>query len=101
MLRVKRDSFGGPAGNAVPSLGEIGGRVFVLEAVATTALTRLLRHCAADGQTEHIEALRRAIERKCREANLPEAQIAAASEYAQELFKDAMERAGKTPVTGQ
>lgn len=101
MLRAKRDKFGGAAGSAVPALGEIGGRAFVLQAVATAALTRLLRRCDADGQTELIEALQRAIERKCRQANLPEAQIAAASEYAQELFEEAQERANRSPAVEQ
>jgi hypothetical protein len=101
MLRAKRDKFGGPAGNAVPSLGDIGGRVFVLRVMAATALTRLLRRCDANGQTELVATFRRAIERKCRKANLPEAEIAAASEYAQELFKEALERARRAPAMEQ
>lgn len=94
MLRAKRDNIGGSAGSAVPSLGETGGRVFVLRSIATTALARLLRRCDAEGQTELIAALRRAIERKCEQASLPEADIAAASEYAHGLFEEALERAG-------
>ena len=101
MLRAKRDKFGGAAGSAVPALGEIGGRAFVLQAVASAALTRLLRRCDVDGQTDLLEALRRAIERKVRQAKMPEAQIPAVSEYAQELFEEAQERANKSPAAEQ
>lgn len=101
MLRAKRDNLGGQAGSAVPSLGETGGRVFVLRAVATTALARLLKRGDANDQTELIAALRRAIERKCEQANLPQADVAAASEYAQGLFDEALERAGSAAATKQ
>jgi len=94
MLRAKRDNLGGPAGSAVPTLGETGGRVFVLRIMATIALARLLRRCDADGQTELRAALRRAIEKKCEQASLPEADIAVASEYAEGVFEEALERAG-------
>jgi len=94
MLRAKRDNLGGPSGSAVPSLGEIEGRVFVLQIMATTALKRLLSRRDADGQTELMTALQRAIERKCKQANLPEADIAAASEYAKGLLDEALDRAG-------
>jgi hypothetical protein len=92
MLRAKRDSIGGPQGSAVPSFGEIEGRVFVLRIVAMTALTRLLRRREHSGQSELIRALQHAVERKCAKAKLPLADIAASSEFAKNLFQEARDR---------
>ncbi len=43
MLRARRDSRGGAASKAIPSLGEVEGRMMILELIALTALTRLIR----------------------------------------------------------
>ncbi len=101
MLRAKRDSIGGPQGSAIPSLGDFEGRAFVLRVMATVALSRLLRRREADGQTELIKALQRAIERKCAAAKLPGADIAAASKYAKEVFDEALDRAGRSAASRQ
>lgn len=93
MLRAKRDNLGGPPGHAVPSLGEIEGRVFVLQIMATVALASLLKRSDADGRAQFIAALRHAIDRKCEKANLAEADIVVASKYAQGLLDEALERA--------
>lgn len=89
MLRGKRDTHGGPPGYAVPSMGEIGGRSLVLRVVAVTALARLLKRLDERGKSALIAALHRAIKRKCEQANLTEADTAAASEYAQRLIEEA------------
>jgi hypothetical protein len=96
MLRAKRDSLGGPPGSAVESLGEIEGRLFVLRVIAATALTRLLSHRDARGQTELITSLQRAIERKCKRSKLLESDITATSQHAKALLDEALERAGGT-----
>jgi hypothetical protein len=99
MLRAKRDSIGGPQGSAIPSLGDFEGRAFVLRVMATVALTRLLRRRDANGQIKLIKALQRAIQRKCEQAKLPGADIAAASKYAEGVFGEALNRGGRSPAS--
>lgn len=95
MLRGKRDSFGGSPGHPIPSMDEVGGRTLVLRVVAIAALARLLKRYDERGKATLIAALRRATKRKCEQANLNEADIAAASEYAQALFEEASARADR------
>ncbi|APO77813.1 hypothetical protein AM571_PC00066 (plasmid) [Rhizobium etli 8C-3] len=93
MLRAKRDSLGGEPGKAIPSLGEIEGRMMILELVAVTALTRLLRFHDPQERSALVEALRHAVDRKCRDAKLSGSDISSAEKYAEELLKSAQEQA--------
>ncbi|SCW87669.1 hypothetical protein SAMN02927900_05992 [Rhizobium mongolense subsp. loessense] len=93
MLRAKRDRLGGEPGKAIPSLGEIEGRMMILELVAVTALTRLLRLHDPQERSALMEALRHAVDRKCRDAKLSGADISSAEKYAEELLKSAQEQA--------
>jgi len=95
MLRGKRDSFGGEPGHPIPSMDEVGGRTLVLRVVAIAALARLLKRYDERGKTTLVAALRRAIKRKCEQANLDKADITAASEYARGLFEEASARADR------
>ncbi len=95
MLIPKRDTLLGSAHLAVPSMGEIEGKMMVLELVALASLTRLMdgkRKQAADdlGQT-----IRRAVRIKCHNAKLGEEDVQSAQDYADELIKAACETIGK------
>ncbi|PKA45517.1 hypothetical protein CWR43_00320 [Rhizobium sullae] len=93
MLRARRDSLGGEPGKAIPSLGEIEGRMMILELVAVTALTRLLRLHDAQERSALMEAIRHAVDRKCSDAKLCSPDISSAEKYAEELLKSAQEQA--------
>ncbi|TCR75584.1 hypothetical protein [Rhizobium sp. BK376] len=100
MLRGKRDSFGGPPGHPIPSMDEVGGRILVLRVVAIAALARLLKRYDEKGKAELTAAFRRAIKRKCGQANLTEGDTAAALDYARELFDEALTRASAPQSSG-
>lgn len=93
MLRAKRDSLGGSPCKAIPSLGEIEGRQMVLELVAVSSLTRLLRLHDAAEKAALKRAMRHAIDRKCHDAKLCDDDIRSAETYAEELFACAEEQA--------
>jgi hypothetical protein len=93
MLRAKRDSLGGAACKAIPSLGEIEGRVMILELIALTALTRLIRLHNAEEKSDLIKAMRHAIDRKCHDAKLCGTDRESAEKYAEELLVCAEEQA--------
>ncbi|PZM10027.1 hypothetical protein [Rhizobium tubonense] len=93
MLRAKRDALGGAACKAIPSLGEIEGRVMILELVALTSLSRLLHDHERHGRLELIKAMRHAIDRKCHDARLCGQDTRSAEEYAEELLASAQEQA--------
>ncbi len=95
MLRGKRDSFGGSPGHPIPSMDKVGGQTLVLRVVAIAALARLLKRYDERGRVTLVAALRRATKRKCEQATLDEADIAAALEYAQGVFEEASVRADR------
>jgi hypothetical protein len=89
---TKRDhgKLGGPLGYAIPSIGEVEGRVLVSRVVATISLEILLKHYDEKGRASFLAALRRAIERKSRQVNLSETDTMTASKYAQSLFDEVL-----------
>ncbi|MGO4569909.1 hypothetical protein AB4Z52_33990 [Rhizobium sp. 2YAF20] len=93
MLRAKRDALGGAACKAIPSLGEIEGRMMILELVALTSLSRLLSDHGKKGRAELIKAMRHAIDRKCHDASLCGHDTKSAEDYAEELLASAQEQA--------
>ena len=93
MLRAKRDTLGGAACKAIPSLGEIEGRMMILELVALTSLSRLLHDHNRHGRVELIKAMRHAIDRKCHDARLCGQDTKSAEDYAEELLASAQEQA--------
>lgn len=93
MLTAERDRLGGELGKAIPSLGEIEGRLMILELIAATALTRLLRLHDPQERSALIEAVRHAVDRKCRDAELRGSDLSSAEAYAVELLNSAQEQA--------
>lgn len=93
MLRAKRDSLGGAASKAIPSLGEVEGRMMILELIALTALTRLIRLHDVGERSDLITAMRHAIDRKCHDARLCGTDTDSAEKYAEELLASAQEQA--------
>ncbi|MBB6303729.1 hypothetical protein [Rhizobium leucaenae] len=93
MLRAKRDILGGAPSKAIPSLGEIEGRIMILELLAQTALTRLIRLHSSEEKSELIRAIRHAIDRKCHDAKLCGSDRESAEQYAEELLACAQEQA--------
>ena len=93
MLRAKRERLGGEPGKAIPSLGEIEGRLMILELIAVTALTRLLRLHDPKERSALLEAVRHAVDRKCHDAKLCGSDISSAEKYAEELLRSAQEQA--------
>jgi hypothetical protein len=93
MLRARRDSRGGAASKAIPSLGEVEGRMMILELIALTALTRLIRLHNAEEKSDLMKAMRHAIDRKCHDAKLCGTDTKSAEQYAEELLACAEEQA--------
>jgi hypothetical protein len=87
MYNAKRDGYGNGANRAIPSMGEIEGRITVLEVVAMTSLSLLMK--AGDKHAAHmaLSAIRRAMRTKCEEIKLSSADADAAIAYAQDLFE--------------
>lgn len=92
MLRARRDRLGGEACKAIPSIGEVEGRIIVLEFLALAALTRLLQERDDAGQAEIVKAIRRTVERKCHDAKLCDSDACCAVDYADELVLSAQEQ---------
>lgn len=97
MLKARRDGRGGGACKAIPSIGEVEGRLIVLEFLALASLTRLLEERDRAGKEELIEAMRRTISRKCRDAKICESDACCAADYGVELIEAAMEQARDAP----
>jgi hypothetical protein len=76
-------------------MDKVGGQTLVLRVVAIAALARLLKRYDERGSATLVAALRRATKRKCEQAALDEADIAAALEYAQGVFEEASVRADR------
>jgi hypothetical protein len=91
VFNAKRDGFGNGANLAIPSMGEVEGRLTVLEVVAMTALKRLVK--AGDKHAAHkvLSDIRRAMRSKCEEIKLCHSDADSAISYAQELFDAAFE----------
>ncbi|MFS8116208.1 hypothetical protein QD460_31300 [Rhizobium jaguaris] len=99
MLSARRDYLVGPSRNAMPCLGEIEGRILVLETIALTALPALYR--AHKGERRRVLAkIRRAIKNRCKDAKLGMSDINAATCYAVELLEAAEEQLDKEEVSG-
>ncbi|WP_168879224.1 hypothetical protein [Rhizobium sp. P28RR-XV] len=93
MLRAKRDNLGGAPSKAIPSMGEVEGRMMILELIALTALTRLIRLHDVGDRADLLKAMRHAIDRKCHDARLCGTDTDSAEKYAEELLACAQEQA--------
>lgn len=91
MYNAKRDSVGGSPANAIPSMGGIEGRITVLEVVAMTSLTLLLRTGDKHAAQQVLSLIRRAMREKCNDMHLDKADAASAIVYAQDLLDVTLE----------
>jgi len=90
MLTTHRDCKHHAKRNAIPSLGEIEGRVAVLEIVAQSALTHFFDEGEVDIDAVLLVQIRRAMHRKCTELKLDGEDTASALSYAEELIEAAV-----------
>ena len=90
MLTTHRDCKHHVKRNAIPSLGEIEGRVAVLEIVAQSALTHVFDEGEVDIDAVLMVQIRRAMHRKCTELKLDGEDIASALSYAEVLIEAAV-----------
>ncbi|HEY0125403.1 MAG TPA: hypothetical protein VGC14_27270 [Rhizobium sp.] len=67
--------------------------MMVLELIALTALTRLMRLHDVGARADLMKAMRRAIDRKCHDARLCGTDTESAEKYAEELLASAQEQA--------
>jgi hypothetical protein len=86
MLTTSRDCKRDSARNAIPSLGEIEGRMAVLEVVAQAALTHALTEGDDSVDKSLIAEIREAMHDKCGEMKLDRTDARAAVFYAEELI---------------
>lgn len=101
MYNAKRDGYGPGANLAIPSMGEIEGRITVLEVVAMTSLSLLVKVGDKHAAEQALSAVRRAMRLKCKEIKLSPSDADSAIAYAQELIEATFEnmdreRAAKT-----
>ncbi|MDK4724251.1 hypothetical protein PH552_33445 [Rhizobium sp. CNPSo 3968] len=90
MLTTHRDCKQHVKRNAIPSLGEIEGRVAVLEIVAQSALAHVFDDGEVDIDAALLAQIRRAMHRKCKELKLDGEDTASALSYAEELIEAAV-----------
>ena len=86
MCNAKRDSKGGVAAHAIPSMGEIEGKLTVLEVVAATTLRMLLQQGDKHAAQHVLSEVKRAMRSKCDDIRLSPSDSKSAIEYAQELI---------------
>jgi hypothetical protein len=95
MLVTDRDCQSGGARFAVPTLGEIEGKLLVSEVVATSCLRHLFAH-TNDAVVPAIKRrIRRSLETRCQAEKLCHDDTEAAVEYAFQLVEAAAEAAGR------
>lgn len=95
MLVTDRDCRTGGARFAVPTFGEIEGKLLVCEVVATSCLRQLLAHSGGFAVPVIKRRVRRLLEARCHDEKLCEDDTEAAVEYAFQLVDAAAEAAGK------
>jgi hypothetical protein len=91
MLTTNRDCQRDGAKNAIPTMGEIEGRMAVLEVVAQSALTHALDEGDDLVDANLLAEIRKAMRDKCSELKLDKADSVAAICFAEELIEAAIE----------
>ena len=100
MLVTDRDCRTGGARFAVPTFGEIEGKLLVCEVVATSCLRQLFAHSGRFVVPVIKRRVRRLLETRCSGEKLCQDDTEAAVEYAFQLVDAAAEAAGrKTAVS--
>lgn len=93
MLTTNRECGRDSAKNAIPSLGEIEGRMAVLEVVAQAALTHALIEGDESVDKALLARIRHAIHDKCSELKLDHMDADSAVGFAEELIEAAIDAA--------
>jgi hypothetical protein len=93
MLTTNRDCRREGAKNAIPTLGEIEGRMAVLEVVAQSALTHALDEGDEAVDANLLADIRRAMHDKCSELKLDKEDSLSALSFAEELIEAAVKAA--------
>ncbi|MBY5379002.1 hypothetical protein ELG83_33560 (plasmid) [Rhizobium leguminosarum] len=102
MLVTDRDCQTGGARFAVPTLGEIEGKLLVSEVVATSCLRQLFAHSDGTAMRGIKRRIRRLLQIRCRAEKLSHDDTEAAVEYAFQLVEAAAEAVGrKTTVSSK
>jgi hypothetical protein len=91
MLTTNRDCKRDHAMRAIPSLGEIEGRMAVLEVVAQSALTHALDEGDDSVDAALLACIRKAMQDKCMELKLCKDDSESALSFAEELIEAAVE----------
>jgi hypothetical protein len=93
MLTTNRDCQRDGAKNAIPTIGEIEGRMAVLEVVAQSALTHALDEGDEVVDASLLADIRKAMRDKCSELKLDKEDSISAICFAEELIEAAIEAA--------
>jgi len=93
MQKIEGQNLDGKSSATAPTIGEIEGRLLVLELVASSCLTRLLNLHDGQEKTELIAEIMHDIEVNCRNSGLHSRDIVDAQNYAEDLLKDAQVQA--------
>lgn len=93
MPKIKGQKSSGKRTATAPSIGEIEGRLLVLEFVALSSLTRLLRLHDGQEKADLVAEILRDIDINCRNSGLHFRDIIDAQSYAEDLLKDAQVQA--------
>jgi hypothetical protein len=91
MLTTNRDCRRNGAKNAIPTIGEVEGRMAVLEVVAQSALTHALDEGDEIVDAHLLEDIRRAMRDKCDELKLGDDDSLSALSFAEELIEAAIQ----------
>jgi hypothetical protein len=78
-------------------MGEIEGRITVLEVVAMTSLGLLVKAGDKHDARQALSAIRRAMRSKCEDIKLSPSDANSAIAYAQELFEATLENINRNP----
>jgi hypothetical protein len=87
MYNAKRDSEGGGASHAIPSMGAIEGRITVLEVLAATSLRLLLKEGDKIAAKHALSSIRKAMRAKCNDVHLSADDSKSALAYVKELMR--------------
>ncbi|MGO4569946.1 hypothetical protein AB4Z52_34180 [Rhizobium sp. 2YAF20] len=93
MPKIKGQNSSDKSSATAPTIGEIEGRLLVLELVALSSVSRLLRLHDGKEKADLIAEMLRDIEINCRKSGLNFRDIIDAQSYAEDLLKDAQAQA--------
>lgn len=93
MLTVERDNKRGGECFAVPTIGEIEGRLLVYETITVACLQEILKHPETHDLSAFRETIAGKISSGCKNLKLCRDDMSATREYALQVFDEATKRA--------